>query len=75
LVAFGEPDAAGEYFGKALALSPRKAEFLYALALALDKQGNTEEAIRQLKRAVHLQPGLAQARERLDELLRRPGGE
>ena len=69
----GYVDEAIEHYRKALKDEPDLATGQYRLGIALAKRGNLEEAASHLRRAVQLDPRNVQARESLDELLRKRG--
>jgi Flp pilus assembly protein TadD len=68
----GQPDAALEEFGRALALSPRDARNMNNRGVALLALGQTEAAGADFERALRTDPMLAEAKENLAKLPPRP---
>src|SRR5689334_8565009 len=58
----GHADEAGKLFDRSIGLQPRNAEFRTNLALFLIRCGRIDQGIRELERALVLQPGLRAAR-------------
>jgi len=65
----GDPAAALAAFSAALALDPANSRAHFNRGLALEARGETQAAQESYRRALQLEPHLAEARERLAELL------
>jgi tetratricopeptide (TPR) repeat protein len=68
LLSEGQPDAALQEFGRALALDPRNALNLNNRGVALEALGQTEAARADFERALQIDPGLMEARQNLQKL-------
>jgi Flp pilus assembly protein TadD len=68
LLGEGEPDAALEEFGRALALDPTNAQYMNNRGVALQALGQTEAARADFTRALAFNPNLAEARDNLSKL-------
>jgi tetratricopeptide (TPR) repeat protein len=68
LLSEGQPDAALNEFGRALALDPSNALYLNNRGVALQALGQTEAARADFERALQIDPNLAAARENLEKL-------
>jgi Flp pilus assembly protein TadD len=68
LLAQGQPEAALEEFGRALALDPRDARNFNNRGVALEALWQTEAARQDFERALALDPSLTEARENLAKL-------
>ena len=68
LLSEGQPAAALEEFGRALALDPRDARNFNNRGVALDALGQTEAARQDFERALGIDPGLTEARQNLEKL-------
>jgi tetratricopeptide (TPR) repeat protein len=68
LLSEGQPDAALEEFGRALALDPTNAQYMNNRGVALQAMGQTEAARADFTRALAFNPNLAEARENLAKL-------
>ena len=68
LLSEGQPAAALEEFGRALALDPLDARNFNNRAVALDALGQTEAARQDFERALRIDPGLTEARQNLEKL-------
>jgi hypothetical protein len=68
LLSEGQPAAALQEFGRALALDPRDARNFNNRAVALDALGQTEAARQDLERALRIDPSLTEARQNLEKL-------
>jgi Flp pilus assembly protein TadD len=72
LLTEGQPDAALEEFGRALALDPRNPQYINNRGVALQALGQTEAARADFVLAIQLDPKLTEARENLAKLPPRP---
>ena len=61
LLDMNEADPAASLFRAASSLQPSRAEDLYGLALALNKQGHADDAIAELRRAIAVDPSYRNA--------------
>jgi hypothetical protein len=68
LLSEGQPAAALQEFGRALALDPRDARNFNNRGVALDALGQTEAARQDFERALAIDPGLIEARQNLEKL-------
>jgi Flp pilus assembly protein TadD len=68
LLAEGQPDAALQEFGRALALDPSDARNLNNRGVALEAIGQTEAARADFERALQIDPSLAEAKANLQKL-------
>ena len=68
LLSEGQPAAALEEFGRALALDPRDARNFNNRGVALDALGQSEAARQDFERALRIDPGLIEARQNLEKL-------
>jgi tetratricopeptide (TPR) repeat protein len=68
LLSEGQPVAALEEFGRALALDPLDARNFNNRGVALDALGQTEAARQDFERALRIDPGLTEARQNLEKL-------
>ena len=68
LLSEGQPDAALEEFGRALALDPTNAQYVNNRGVALQALGQTEAARADFVRALRFDPNLTEARENLAKL-------
>ena len=68
LLSEGQPAAALEEFGRALALDPLDARNFNNRGVALDALGQTEAARQDFERALRIDPGLTEARQNLEKL-------
>jgi len=68
LLGEGQPDAALEEFGRALALSPTNPQYINNRGVALQALGQTEAARADFVRALALDPKLTEARDNLAKL-------
>jgi tetratricopeptide (TPR) repeat protein len=68
LLSEGQPAAALEEFGRALAFDPLDARNFNNRGVALDALGQTEAARQDFERALRIDPGLTEARQNLEKL-------
>ena len=68
-------DEAARQYEQAVRLNPAYAEAYFNLGMTREEQGRTGDAVRQLQRALELQPDLAPARELLRSLQAPVGGQ
>ena len=68
LLSEGQPAAALEEFGRALALDPLNARNFNNRGVALDALGQIEAARQDFERALRIDPGLIEARQNLEKL-------
>jgi predicted CXXCH cytochrome family protein len=75
LLAQGDTDFAIRMFTRASAQQPSNARYIYCLGASLERAGKMEEAVKELKRSIELDPSLPDAYLELAQLYRKAGRE
>jgi predicted CXXCH cytochrome family protein len=75
LLAQGDTDFAIRMFTRASAQQPSNARYIYCLGAALERAGKMEEAVKELKRSIELDPSQPDAYLELAQLYRKAGHE
>jgi hypothetical protein len=75
LLAQGETQLAIQMFTRAAAQNPANGRYVYCLGAALQRAGKTDEAVKQLKRSIELDPSQPDAYLELAQLYKKAGQE
>jgi predicted CXXCH cytochrome family protein len=75
LLSHDQTQLAIQLFSRASAQQPENARYVYCLGTALERAGKTEEAVKELKRSIELDPSLPDAYFELSQLYKKSGRE